>query len=78
MAQSPFTTYTNRTTGRTTVMHGVKLCGYVDRCPDENRARGFYYTVSVAKNGDVIPSYCISDKFADNIAHVQREWEEGR
>lgn len=81
MAHSLFSTYTARGTGRTTVMHGTKLCGYVERVADTDRrvwARGFYYAVSVSKGGEVVPSYCGADSLAANIAHVQREWETGR
>ncbi len=66
--------YTNRTTGRTTVMNGTTLCGYVEKVADENRACGFYYAVSVAKSGEIVPSWCKSDKFADNVQHVHSEW----
>lgn len=72
------TTYTNRATGRTTVMHAGNLCGYVERVADENRTRGFYYAVLVAKDGDVVPSYCMSDAFKDNVAHVHNEWAGAR
>jgi hypothetical protein len=67
-------TYTNRTTGRTTVMNGTTLCGYVEKAADENRARGFYYAVQIAKGGQIVPSYCQSDKFSDNVEHVHSEW----
>lgn len=81
MAQSLFSTYTNLGTGRTAVMHGAKLCGYVEKVLDEERRvwpRGFYYAVSVAKGGEVVPSYCMDDSFAANVAHVQREWAAAR
>lgn len=81
MAQDLFTTYTNRQTGKTTVMHGVKLCGYVEKCLDEDRAfhkRGFYYAVSVAKGGEIVPGYCAEDGLAANIAWVQQAWQEAR
>ncbi len=67
-------TYTNRATGRTTVMYAGQLCGYVERVADDNRKRGFYYAVRVAKHGDVVPSYCASDAFKNNVAHVYQEW----
>jgi len=68
-------TYTNRTTGRTTVMHGVTLCGYVERVADAS-ARGFYYSVQIAKGGQIVPSYCKSNKLADNVAHVHDQWRQ--
>jgi hypothetical protein len=77
MAQSLFSTYTNRTTGLTTVMHGTTLCGYVERVADANRKVGFYYAVRVAKGGDVVGSYCAADGFMANVEHVQREWQAG-
>lgn len=73
-----FSTYTNRTTGRTTVMHGTQLCGYVERVADAGRKAGFYYAVLVAKGGEVVGSYCGEDAFKANVAHVQREWQAGR
>lgn len=78
MAQSLFSTYTNSGTGRTAVMHGTKLCGYVEKVLDENRARGFYYAVLVAKAGEVVGAWCGKESLKDNIAFVQREWEAAR
>lgn len=81
MAQSLFSAYTNRSTGRTTVMHGVKLCGYVDKVLDEERRvwpRGFYYAVSVLRDGQLVPSWCEAETLKGNIAHVQSEWRRAR
>ena len=78
MAISLFSHYTNRVTSRTIVMHGTQLCGYVDKVADNERTRGFYYAVSVCKGNDVAPSYCASDRFGDNVAHVKAEWLDAR
>lgn len=70
--------YTNRSTGRTTVMSGTTLCGYVEKVADSDRKSGFYYAVLVAKNDDVVGSYCGSDKLSENIQQVYNEWKENR
>lgn len=67
--------YTNRSTGRTTVMHGTQLVGYVDRVLDADRKRGFYYAVSILNGGFVVPRYCESDKFSENVDYVCQEWQ---
>ena len=81
MSVSLFSSYTNRKTGVTTVMHGTKLCGYVTKCLDEERrvwARGFYYACEIIAGGARLATYCEANDLRSNIAHVQREWEARR
>ncbi len=70
MTQPALRTYTNRSTGRTTVTVGQHLAGYVDRVgPCDFWPRG-YYAVSVARDGGVVPAWTEGNTLSGCIAFV--------